>query len=1091
MKRAFVFSLFAAANISFAQSLVINELMYSPPAGGEPEWIELYNNSDESINIKDFTIRDKNKTRYTLSAGDYFVTPDSYVVITRSTAFATYHPEAASHYIVVPLPQYFLVNSSDTVSLYDNDGKLVDSMFYASSWGGSGVKSLERISPSGQSRSRANWGTSVDPTGSTPARRNSIYAWDYNLKLSSLSAVFDISKSKANFRIVVHNAGTKSTSPYNLYVFLERQSASLERIPIASSPDNPGLDPGDSALIAIETPLNNPGPSEALARIDYTSDEDTADNILSAPLMYNYSPASIVVNEIMYAPRTPDVEWVELYNNSSDSINIVGFDVSDNSGATSILTTHDYFLAPSQYVVVAHDSGFFAAHPDYSGKYTISKIPSLNNDGDVVAIHDATGTTIDSVNYLPSWGGSDGGKSLERILPAGNSNDPANFSTSTDPSGSTPGRINSITPRDSDLALGTVAVSPPSMQSGDIATVSVTVINRGIVASLPASVVLYESGMVRDSSAFGSILPHESLAVNLSTGRLFTGTHNLLVVVRYPSDEMADNNSKAFSIVVGLPPQSIVINEIMYAPESPLSEWIELYNNCDSVISMAGYKIASHGSSVRIQSEALILPHEYLVMCKDSSVAQYHCNSSRLILQNVPSLNNSGDTVSLYDNLGNLLDRMNYLPSYGGADGKSLERVDCIAGSDSANWKESVDSTGATPGIENSVAILPIDATLGRMDISPRIPGAGDPVTITLTAQNTGREEIDGLHASLDIISCIDSANAFSGSRDLASRLLPRDTVPVSFTFAPVKYGRYGIAARVSCTGDGRARNDTLSEYFSVKCASSVIIINEIMYTSGQLGEYFELYNESDEAIDADNWSYHTSNSSKPARISTRPRIVPPNGYFIVAADTSIENFIPDTSLCQVSRSLTLRDDGDCVVIVDPTGTVVDSVYYMPSWHNSDVARTGGRSLEKINPSLPSNDKTSWSTSVSQTGGTPGKRNSLYVDPGSATGGVCVSPNPFSPDGDGHDDFTFVSYSFAVPSVKVRMRIFDSVGRLIATPYNQAILPSTGKLPWDGRDGSGKIVTFGLYILFIEFTGPGGNQLAVCKKPIVVAKRMR
>ena len=102
-----------------------------------------------------------------------------------------------------------------------------------------------------------------------------------------------------------------------------------------------------------------------------------------------------------------------------------------------------------------------------------------------------------------------------------------------------------------------------------------------------------------------------------------------------------------------------------------------------------------------------------------------------------------------------------------------------------------------------------------------------------------------------------------------------------------------------------------------------------------------------------------------------------------------------------------------------------------------------------------------------------------------------MSPNPFSPDGDGHDDFTFISYSFPVTSVKIRIRIFDTMGRLIATPADNIVVPSTGRLVWDGRDGSGKIVRFGLYILFMEITGPDGNSLATYKKPVVVAKRMR
>jgi hypothetical protein len=88
-------------------------------------------------------------------------------------------------------------------------------------------------------------------------------------------------------------------------------------------------------------------------------------------------------------------------------------------------------------------------------------------------------------------------------------------------------------------------------------------------------------------------------------------------------------------------------------------------------------------------------------------------------------------------------------------------------------------------------------------------------------------------------------------------------------------------------------------------------------------------------------------------------------------------------------------------------------------------------------------------------------------------------------------DFTFINYSFPVSSVKARVRIFDSIGRLIATPVDNVILPSSGKVVWDGRDGSGKIVRFGLHILLVEMNGPDGKSISIYKQPLVVAKKMK
>ena len=542
---------------------------------------------------------------------------------------------------------------------------------------------------------------------------------------------------------------------------------------------------------------------------------------------------------------------------------------------------------------------------------------------------------------------------------------------------------------------------------------------------------------------------------------------------------------------VGLPPSAVIINEIMYAPKSPEQEWIELYNTSSEVVDLSGFKIETHGGSAKVKSGSVVAPQGFTVICKDSSVSRFHVPVNNLILQSIPSLSNSGDWVALYDDLGNLLDSIDYVPSYGGSSGKSLERVDCFAGSDSTNWHESVDSTGATPGAVNSTAILPFDISLTRLEC-PGALDAGNPANIVLVIENVGRNAAGEIECSAEVTEMPGNAPTFSEKRNLDLELKPGDSTTTGFLFSPPHSGTFKVLAEVSQQEDQRQRNDTASADINVRFRSQSVVVNEIMYSSGKMGEYFEIYNPAPNQIDLSDWTFRTSSTqSKSIGLSSTRRLFEPGSYFIIAADTSIEAFVPDTSSVEIVKSLTLRDDGGYVVIADPAGTTVDSVGYLPSWNNGDIANTSGRSLEKVNPALPSNDRMSWSTCVSADGGTPGKRNSLFVEANNCSNSISVEPNPFSPDGDGHDDFTFINYSFPVSSVKVRVRVFDSIGRLIATPEDNAILPSSGSIVWDGRDGSGRIVRFGLYILFVEVTGPDGRSLSTYKKPLVVAKRMR
>src|SRR5205823_1811084 len=107
-----------------------------------------------------------------------------------------------------------------------------------------------------------------------------------------------------------------------------------------------------------------------------------------------------------------------------------------------------------------------------------------------------------------------------------------------------------------------------------------------------------------------------------------------------------------------------------------------------------------------------------------------------------------------------------------------------------------------------------------------------------------------------------------------------------------------------------------------------------------------------------------------------------------------------ESKYCLIRRTgLSLNNGGDDLVLSDLTGGIIDSLHYLPNWHNADIASPAGRSLERINPEIGSSDRRNWSTSASPDGGTPGKQNSLLTMIIPGTAGLSAFPNPFSPDG--------------------------------------------------------------------------------------------
>ena len=61
--------------------------------------------------------------------------------------------------------------------------------------------------------------------------------------------------------------------------------------------------------------------------------------------------------------------------------------------------------------------------------------------------------------------------------------------------------------------------------------------------------------------------------------------------------------------------------------------------------------------------------------------------------------------------------------------------------------------------------------------------------------------------------------------------------------------------------------------------------------------------------------------------------------------------------------------------------------------------------------------------------GTPGFKNSQYKSGNVPGGEIHVTPEIFSPDNDGHDDFATINYSFPTPGYVANITIFDGSGR--------------------------------------------------------------
>ena len=177
-------------------------------------------------------------------------------------------------------------------------------------------------------------------------------------------------------------------------------------------------------------------------------------------------------------------------------------------------------------------------------------------------------------------------------------------------------------------------------------------------------------------------------------------------------------------------------------------------------------------------------------------------------------------------------------------------------------------------------------------------------------------------------------------------------------------------------------------------------------------------------------------------------------------------------------------------MIVDHWGNVIDSINYNSKWHNENQNITKNKSLERINPNIDGNDETNWSTSVASIGATPIRPNSIYTAGINSEAKLSFSPNPFSPDNDGYEDFTLINYNLSVSTAQIRIKIFDDKGRLVRTLINNKASGSSGIEIFDGLDDSGNPLRIGMYIVFVDASNSTNGVVDILKDVIVIARKL-
>lgn len=689
------------------------------------------------------------------------------------------------------------------------------------------------------------------------------------------------------------------------------------------------------------------------------------------------SPSLLVsINEIAWMGTTvsANAEWIELVNNTSDTIDLTGWTLVASDGSPSIAFATSTSIEANGYFLLERTSD--DSVPNVAADYIFAG--SLSNTGETFELRDNNGVLIDRVDALAGWfaGNNDTKHTMARIDAIAEA-DAINWTESNEVGG-TPRAENNVVLIEENIPP---VADPGADQSG------------GIDEEL-----LFDGSASADSDGviteylwnFGD----GNQASGVTTTHAFSASGNYAVVLQVTDDDggigvatttvtIASNYATTSS--------QVVINELVSDPISGSDEWVELYNTGTTTIDIAGWLLVEGGGSVTPLSGTI------------------DAGSFKLIEGIVGSLNNTGDSVILRNVSGDVIDSVVYGDWNDGStadnasvtvDPQSLARV--IDGVDTN--VDTIDfkvTTTLTPASANVITAPVVSSggsggsrTTTNTIVTKNIQSfkssdivinelVSDPVdsgdewvelynSTKLDIDLAGWTLIDGSNAVTTLSGVIKSLNHLviekpkGNLNNAGDRVSLKD--PSGNVIDVVSYGNWNdgdLSDNAGAPADPRSlardaqsrdtNNDKADLFVTetvTKGKQNIITIsnvsatttNDIIVNSGPVGlkiefsevlpnpegtdaenEFIELYNPNDGAVQLKGWKIRDESGKT---FTFGEEVIAPKGFLVVEAETS---------------KITLNNSSDELHLLSIDGSEIDAVSYEDSSEGLSYSQVSGR----------------------------------------------------------------------------------------------------------------------------------------------------
>ncbi|QCR23361.1 lamin tail domain-containing protein [Pontibacter sp. SGAir0037] len=367
--------------------LIITEIMArESPAVGLPaqEYIELYNaTTDKVLTLQGIRYADATSTATLPNAQ---LLPGEYAVIVPNNSVASF-TQFGRAIGISNFPS--LNNSGELLQLRQPNGRLIYAVQYSDTWYRDNSKrnggwSLEMIDVANPCGGAENWTSSTDPRGGTPAQANSVAASNPDNTAPVLEDAFAV-------------------SPTRLLLRFNEKLDSTQAAVVANYSLNPSV-PITSVLVQgplftqAELILDSPLQERTLYTLLASRIRDCSGNTSSQPLQVTFAlpsapePGDVVINEVLFNPRSGGSDFVELVNRSDKFINLQNWQLANTSSDSitnlRVITGSNYVLRPGQYVVLSSNPENIKMNYPAAREETFLRMSSLPS------YPDAAGTVV-------------------------------------------------------------------------------------------------------------------------------------------------------------------------------------------------------------------------------------------------------------------------------------------------------------------------------------------------------------------------------------------------------------------------------------------------------------------------------------------------------------------------------------------------------------------------------------------------------------------------------------------------------------------------------------------------------------------------